>query len=247
MSRRDTLAERILRFNQQLAEVSLELPEGFSLLNPFTGPRSGLVQAVTTAFYHKFYDDDRPRRLILGSSPARRGTAVTGVPFADAELLETETDIDIDGYAIQPTSSGFLSDVIEGYGGHGRFYSDFIMSFVCPLGVVRTKPTGGEVNANYYDTKKLEHGLRPFIVDATKSQVAFGLDTSECYCIGSGENFRFLTTLNAEEGLFDHIVPLEHPRFITQYNPTRKEEYVEKYLRVLRREGMATTATISHP
>jgi len=196
MSGRTTVAERVLRFNEQLAETALQLPPGFTLINPFSGPRRGHVQEVTTAFYQRFYDDHRPRRLVLGSSPARRGTAVTGVPFADAELLASQTGIDIDGYAISRTSSGFIEDVIRRYGGRDRFYADFVMSFVCPLGVVRTNAKGGEVNANYYENKKLLESLRSFILDAMRRQLAFGTDASVCYCIGSGGNFRFLSKIN---------------------------------------------------
>jgi hypothetical protein len=64
--------------------------------------------------------------------------------------------------------------------------------------------------------------------------MAFGTDASVCYCIGCGENFRFLSNINMKERYFEKIVPLEHPRFITQYNPGRRDEFIEKYVRVLR-------------
>ncbi|HAJ56002.1 MAG TPA: DUF4918 domain-containing protein, partial [Lactobacillus sp.] len=44
-----------------------------------------------TTFYKKYFNDTKPRRLILGSSPARRGTAITGVPFEDEDELKKET------------------------------------------------------------------------------------------------------------------------------------------------------------
>lgn len=237
MSGRTTVAGRVLQFNEQLAETALELPPGFTVINPFSGPQKRHVREVTSAFYQRFYDDHEPRRLVLGSSPARRGTAVTGVPFVDAELLKSESGIDIDGYAISRTSSGFIDDVISRYGGRDRFYAEFAMSFVCPLGLVRRNAKGGEVNAKYYENKKLLESLRSFIVDTMKRQLAFGTDTSACYCIGSGENFRFLSRINMEERFFDKILPLEHPRFITQYNAGRKGEFIEKYVRALRGIG----------
>ncbi|WP_284764387.1 uracil-DNA glycosylase family protein [Arthrobacter sp. efr-133-R2A-63] len=233
MSGQTTVADRVLQFNEQLAETALELPPGFTVLNPFSGPQKEHVREVTTAFYQRFYDDNEPRRLVLGSSPARRGTAVTGVPFADAELLASEAGADIDGYAISRNSSGFIDDVIGRYGGRDRFYGDIVMSFVCPLGLVRTNAKGSEVNANYYENKMLLESLSSFIVDTIRRQLEFGTDTSVCYCIGSGENFRFLSKVNKTEQFFEKIVPLEHPRFITQYNPERREEFVEKYVRVL--------------
>ncbi|WP_055522757.1 uracil-DNA glycosylase family protein [Streptomyces graminilatus] len=232
-----TVARRILQFNEELAETTLELPPGFTVINPFTGPQQERVREVTTAFYHKYYDDDKPRRLVLGSSPARRGTAVTGVPFEDAKLLESETGVDVDGYAVSRPSAGFLHDVIRRYGGRDKFYADFVMSFVCPLGLVRTNHKRNEVNCNYYENKKLLELLHSFLVDTLERQLAFGTDTSVCYCIGSGENFKFLSKVNEGQRFFQRIVPLEHPRFITQYNRDREEEFAEKYLSALRGEG----------
>ncbi|MGW3387404.1 uracil-DNA glycosylase family protein [Streptomyces cinereoruber] len=233
-----TIAQRILQFNEELAETTLELPPGFRAVNPFSGPQKERVREVTTAFYNKYYDDDKPRRLVLGSSPARRGTAVTGVPFEDATLLESETGVDIDGYAVSRSSAGFLHDVIRCYGGRSKFYTDFVMSFVCPLGLVRMNAKEKEVNCNYYENKKLLELLRSFLVDSLERQIAFGTDTSVCYCIGSGENFTFLSKVNEERRFFRKIVPLEHPRFITQYNGDRKGEFAEKYLRALRGQGV---------
>lgn len=234
MDERTTVAHRVLEFNEELAETVLELPPGFKVINPFSGPRKGHVRQVTAAFYQKYYDDHKPRRLVMGSSPARRGTAVTGVPFEDAEFLESQTGINIDGYAIGPSSSGFIHEVIMRYGGRDRFYGDFVMSFVCPLGLVRRSPRGNEVNCNYYENKALLENLHSFIVDTMKRQLTFGADTSVCYCIGSGENFRFLSRVNKDQRFFQEIVPLEHPRFITQYNSERKDEFIEKYIRALR-------------
>ncbi|OEJ29000.1 DUF4918 domain-containing protein [Streptomyces agglomeratus] len=232
-----TVARRILQFNEELAETTLELPPGFTVINPFSGPQKERVREVTTAFYNKYYDDDKPRRLVLGSSPARRGTAVTGVPFEDAKLLESETGVDIDGYAVSRPSAGFLHDIISRYGGRDKFYAYFVMSFVCPLGLVRTNAKGKEVNCNYYENKKLLKLLHSFLVDTLERQLAFGTDTSVCYCIGSGENFAFLSKVNEGQRFFQRIVPLEHPRFITQYNRDREEEFAEKYLSAFRRQG----------
>lgn len=41
---------------------------------------------------------------------------MTGVPFEDAKLLESETGVDVDGYAVSQPSAGFLHDVIRRYG-----------------------------------------------------------------------------------------------------------------------------------
>ncbi len=108
------------------------------------------------------------------------------------------------------------------------------MNFVCPLGIVRTNAKGNEVNCNYYENKKLQATLKPFILESIRSQIDFGIDTSVCYCIGSGDNFDFVSKINKEHHFFDTIIPLEHPRFIMQYNSKNKDVYMEKYLSALK-------------
>lgn len=107
------------------------------------------------------------------------------------------------------------------------------MSFVCPLGLVGTNVKGNEVNCNYYESKKLQEYLLPFIVSSLRSQIKFGVDTSVCYCIGSGENYKVLTQINNEHHFFEKIIPLEHPRFITQYNSKNIDWYMKKYMTAL--------------
>ena len=235
MIKKKTFAEQVLQFNVKLSHESLDLPAGFRVINPFAGDQKEEVRKVTTAFYQKYYNDTDvyTRRIILGSSPARRGSAITGVPFEDAKHLQNETGIFIDKFYINKSSSGFLYDVIREYGGCKKFYSDFYMNFVCPLGIVRTNSKGNEVNCNYYENKKLQDALYPFIVSTIRSQIKFGIDTSVCYCIGSGENYSFLSKLNQEHTFFKTIIPLEHPRFIMQYNSKYQDIYMEKYINAL--------------
>lgn len=234
MSEKKTFAEQILQFNEKLSYMSLDLPTGYRIINPFAGEQKEQVKKITTAFYKKYYNDTCLRRLILGSSPARRGTAVTGIPFEDAKHLQSETGIFIDKFYINKNSSNFLFDVIKEYGGCEEFYSDFYMNFVCPLGIVKTSAKGNEVNCNYYESKQLQEKLYPFIISKLCDQVSFGIDTTICYCIGSGENYNFLTQINKKHHFFKEIIPLEHPRFIMQYNSKRKDEFITKYLSALR-------------
>ncbi|EAC8433643.1 SMUG2 DNA glycosylase family protein [Listeria monocytogenes] len=234
MTENTTIAKRILQFNEALRNSSFDLPEGYRAVNPYSGDQSELVEKITTAFYQKYYNDTKPRRIILGSSPARRGSAVTGVPFEDTKHLQNETGIFIDKFFINQSSSDFLYDVMTEYGGCKPFYTDFYMNFVCPLGIVRTNAKGNEVNCNYYENKKLQATLKPFILESIRSQIDFGIDTSVCYCIGSGDNFDFVSKINKEHHFFDTIIPLEHPRFIMQYNSKNKDVYMEKYLSALK-------------
>ncbi len=233
MNKKITFAEQVLNFNNKLSHESLDLPYGFKAINPFNGDQKELVKEITSAFYKKYYNDTRSRRLILGSSPSRRGTAITGIPFEDAKHLQSETGILVDKYYINQSSSGFLYDVMRKYGGCKKFYADFYMNFVCPIGIVRINSRGNEVNCNYYESKKLQKVLYNFIISTIRSQIDFGVDTSVCYCIGSGENYRFLSKINNEYNFFSKIIPLEHPRFIMQYNSKKKDVFIEKYINSL--------------
>ena len=80
MSEEKNFAKKVLKFNNKLSKISMKLPDGFKIVNPFSGDNREQVNAISEAFYKKFYNDSNKRRLILGSSPARRGTATTGVP-----------------------------------------------------------------------------------------------------------------------------------------------------------------------
>lgn len=230
MIKKHTFAEQILLFNDDLSRISIDLPDGFNMINPFNGDNKEEIKKITTAFYQKYYNDHNVRRLILGSSPARRGTAVTGVPFEDAKHLQQETGIFIDNFYVNKSSSGFLYDVINRYGGCESFYSNYYLNFVCPIGTVKVKPNGNLINCNYYESKQLKQTLTPFIINSIKTQLNFGIDSSVCFCIGSGENYNYLSKINDEYSFFNKIIPLEHPRFIMQYNSKHKDEYIKKYL-----------------
>lgn len=233
MDKQKFFSESVLEFNEWLANISLDLPDNYSFNNPFNGKNKEQIKEITNEFYKKYYNDNNKRYLILGSSPARKGTATTGIPFEDANHLYKETGIMIENFYINKSSSNFLYDVMEKYGGCKKFYKDFFMSFVCPLGIVNVNSKGNEVNVNYYENKKLENVLYDFIVDSLKKQIAFGIDTSICYCIGSGENFKFLTKINEQNKFFDKIIALEHPRFIMQYNSKDRNKYMDKYINSL--------------
>ena len=234
MYKQEHFSDKVLKFNDELADIVIDLPANFHLSNPFNSENKEKIKEVAYVFYKKYYNDDNKRFLILGSSPARRGTAVTGIPFEDANHLYKTTGIKIDDFYINKSSSDFLYQVMEQYGGCESFYKDFFMSFVCPLGIVKVNSKCNEVNCNYYENKKLESILYDFIVESLRKQISFGIDTSICYCIGSGENFKFLTKINEQYHFFDKIIPLEHPRFIMQYNSKDKNKYLSKYIDALK-------------
>lgn len=238
MKNEKTVADKILKYNDNLSKISVKVPDGYKIKNPYNGESGKKIKEIATLFYKKYYNDTRKRRLILGSSPARRGTAITGIPFEDAAHLQKETGIYIDEFYVNKPSSGFLYDVIEKYGGCDRFYADFYMNFVCPLGIVKINPEGKEVNCNYYDNQKLQNTLESLIIQSLLTLVDLGIDSTVCYCIGSGKNYEYLSKVNQKYKIFDQIIPLEHPRFIMQYNIQNKEMYLEKYLKALNNKLM---------
>lgn len=234
MVKQKSFSDKVLEFNDELSNMAINLPENYHISNPFNSENKEKIKEMTHIFYKKYYNDNNKRYLILGSSPARRGTAVTGIPFEDANHLYKITGIKIDDFYINKSSSDFLYEVMEQYGGCEKFYKEFFMSFVCPLGIVKVNSNGNYVNCNYYENKKIESNLYDFIVYSLKKQISFGIDTSICYCIGSGENFKFLTRINEQYHFFDKIIPLEHPRFIMQYNSKDKDTYLNKYTDALK-------------
>ena len=229
-----TTAQKILEFYDSLKNADISLPEKYRLITPFTGANQQRIAQITHRFYHRYYHDDKRRFMILGSSPARRGTALIGVPFEDVNHLQKDTGISLDAFGANKRSSSFLYEVMEEYGERQNFYKRFYMSFVCPLGIEKINLKGNWVNCNYYENVALKKCLHTFIVDSLRCQIDFNIDTSVCFCIGSGENFKFLTNINNKHHFFDAIVPLEHPRFIMQYNADRKEEFMQKYVNTFR-------------
>jgi hypothetical protein len=121
--------------------------------------------------------------------------------------------------------------MIDAYGGPQKFYSEFFISAVSPLGFTSEGTLGKSVNYNYYDSKKLTDAIMDFIIDSIKKQLEFGIRCDTCFCLGTGKNYKFLLQLNSELKLFEQITPLEHPRYIMQYKSKQKQFYISKYIR----------------
>lgn len=229
---RKTNSEKILDYCEKLSNIKLDSFENYIIINPYSSNKEQ-IKLITTKFYNKYYNDNKNRRLILGSNPARRATAVTGIPFEDAAHIQQTTGIFIDNFYVNKSSSNFLYDVIDEYGGCEKFYSDFYMNFVFPLGIAKINSKGSESNCNYYEIKQFEKKLEKYIIDFIKEILKLDIDTSICYCIGSGKNYEYLLKINKEYNFFKTIIPLEHPRFIMQYNSKNKDLYLKKYLTAL--------------
>lgn len=222
-----TFADRVINFNKNL-NYSGSLPENIRIMNPFRENKHALE--VSSRFYKKYYGDNRKRKIILGINPGRFGAGVTGIPFTDTKRLKEKCKLEIPDLATHEPSSVFIYEVIDAYGGVKKFYDDFYINSICPLGFVKKDKKGREKNYNYYDSRELMEIIKPFIVETLQEQLTLGVETDTCYCMGHGKNYRYLQALNAEHHFFNQIIPLEHPRYIVQYKSKHKEAYIRKYL-----------------
>ncbi len=231
-----SFADKVVEFNSKLV-FNGPLPPGVRIMNPFAANCQAIK--IASIFYQKYYNDKTRRHLILGINPGRFGAAITGIPFTDTKRLKKKCGITLSGIETHEPSSYFVYEVIDAFGGPQGFYSKFYINSICPLGfTIRTKQ-GKEVNYNYYDNPELTNAVYPFIVDCLQQQIAFGLETNICFCLGTGKNFSFLVGLNNKYHFFKKILPLEHPRYVMQYKSIDKLLYIEKYLTGFKEIGVS--------
>ena len=221
-----TVADRIIEFNRSL-DFSGILPDGINIMNPFNDE---YILKLSSEFYNKYYNDNFPRHIILGINPGRFGAGVTGIPFTDTKRLRGECGLPFSGRETHEPSSVFVYEVIKAYGGPEKFYSDFYIGAICPLGFTITDTAGKVKNYNYYDSADLTAAASDFILANLRKQLGFGIKTETAFCFGTGKNEKFLRSLNETYRFFDKIVALEHPRFIMQYKARSKSSYIDKYL-----------------
>lgn len=216
-----TFAEQVLHFYRNL-RITAKLPEDVVVLDPFANEESF---SYCAQFYRKFYSDNSPRTIILGINPGRHGGGVTGIPFTDPQKLEQNCGISNPFKKKTELSADFIYRMIEEYGGPQQFYGKFYFSAISPLGFTREGK-----NLNYYDVKELKSVLKDFITESLMRQLSFGINRQTCFCLGEGENFKYLKVLNENLGIFENIIPLAHPRFIMQYRRKRLSDFIEDYL-----------------
>lgn len=223
----DTIAKRLKQHFEDLHQHLPPVPAEVEWLLPLANlPETG---RVFSAFLEKFYNDLKPRTLILGINPGRFGAGVTNVAFTDPVRLVQECGIENDFEKKEELSAQFVYKVVHAFGGVNAFYQQFFVNSVVPFGFVKNG-----VNYNYYDEKPLQEAMKPLIRHHLNHLLALGMNAKVCYCLGEGKNFQFLSKFNEAEGFFEKIVPLPHPRFIMQYRRKRVEEFVEIYLSALK-------------
>ena len=219
------LSEKLIYFYQSLRPPK-NLPKGIGVLFP---QKDKQVIELVKKFFEKYFNDNNQRRLMLGINPGRYGAGITGVNFTAPRQLKENCRIDHHLSLTSELSAEFIYDIINEYGGVKKFYKDWFIGSVSPLGFVKNGK-----NINYYDDKKLITAVTPFIVDCINKHVAIGFTTEKCICIGGEKNFKFLSNLNNEHKWFKEIVPLPHPRFILQYRRKQKDQFIQQYLSALR-------------
>ncbi|HEU5291583.1 MAG TPA: uracil-DNA glycosylase family protein [Cyclobacteriaceae bacterium] len=220
-----TVADQILSFYKKLNSPTA-LPRGVQVMNPFQNKE---VFELCKKFYYQFYNDSQPRKLIMGINPGRLGGGMTGIPFTDPVKLEKLCGIPNSLQKKSELSADFIYTMIESFGGTQLFYSKFLFSSVCPLGF-----TKNGINMNYYDDQSLEKKTREFIISSIQTQLKFSIDREICFCMGEGQNYKYLLKLNSEYSFFNKIIPLPHPRFIMQYRRKKLHEFVNMYTQKLK-------------
>lgn len=217
-------SEKILSFFKTL-KIPTHLPKGVEVLNPYHDRKAF---ELCKQFYSQYYADSNNRKIILGINPGRLGAGLTGIPFTDPIKLKDICGINNSLPRKAELSADFIYQMINSYGGPLKFYQNFYITSVSPLGFTKDGK-----NLNYYDDKKLTKQLNPFILSSITKQLQFGIDRKTVYCLGEGENYKFLSKLNAEHRFFENLIPLAHPRFIMQYKRKSLTHYIDHYVEAL--------------
>ena len=220
-----TFARKAIRYFTDFKSPS-RLPSGIGLLNPYENAN---VQSAVKDFYQKFYSDDKKRIYIIGINPGRFGGGLTGISFTDPVAVRKYCGIENELGSKQELSSKFVYEVINHFGGVNKFFSNYFLSAVYPLALIKDGK-----NYNYYDDKKLFSFLKPHLIQSLKAQFEFGADSSVVVCLGK-KNAGYLKVLNDELKLFRKIEVLDHPRFIMQYRKNKIDYYIKQYINTFHR------------
>ncbi len=214
------IAEYIIDYYRHLRPYEA-LGDGVEYLDPFTDEE---VMKTVEWFYRRYYSGDEPRTLILGINPGRFGAGITGIPFTDPIKLQEVCGYENTYEKRAELSSDFVYQLIETYGGCERFYGDFIISSVSPLGYVK----GGK-NFNYYDSRAVFERLAPHL----RKHILWHFQTSISDNIvinwGKGKNKKFLGKL-MEEKPYKKLLHLPHPRWVMQYRRKSVDEWIDRFI-----------------
>ena len=221
-----TFGDRAFRFYTTL-ELRNKLPRGVVALNPY---RTQRIRDYIRLFLRKFFSDNHKRVLVFGINPGRFGAGITGVTFTDPIALETFCGVPNDLPKKRELSSVFIYEFIKLWGGPKKFYRDFFLTAVSPLGFVKNNR-----NFNFYDHPALLRDIKPFLIRSIESQLGFRARREAAIVLGTGKIRKVLEDLNRESCFFKTVHAVEHPRFIMQYRRRRLGDYLQKYYEVFER------------
>jgi len=219
-----TWAEHLFHFYTDLNPPE-NLPDGILWLYP---QERRDVRNILEVFLQKYYSDGQERILLLGINPGRYGAGITGINFTAPKQLKEICGIE-NPFSGTELSAEFIYKMIEAYGGVKKFYSNFFIGSVCPLGFVKNGK-----NLNYYDDKTLLKTIEPFIIENLTKLVSFNVHREICICVGGEKNYKYLSSLNNRYNWFQNIVSLPHPRFIMQYKRKFLDDHINLYLKILK-------------
>ncbi|MBD2700825.1 DUF4918 family protein [Spirosoma sp. BT702] len=218
-----TFADKAIRYYNSLVSPT-NLPVGVEVMNSFQAPD---VQRIVGEFYTKFFNDTDPRVFLLGINPGRFGAGVTGISFTTPQNLRRYCGIDNTLRDTPELSSRFIYQVVDAFGGAEAFYERFFLTSLFPLALTKDGK-----NYNFYDDRATTNALWPAITEAVRTQLSFGANRHVAVCLGR-KNETYLRRLNDQQGFFERIVTLDHPRYILQYKAKDVPLYLEKYIATL--------------
>lgn len=220
-----TFSEKVQLFYKNL-NLPDNLPRGIEVINPY---QHKVVKRCLGLFLDLYFADNRKRVLVMGINPGRFGSGITGVSFTDPVALHEHCGIENNFVKKRELSSEFIYRFIGKWGGTKKFYQDFFLTAVSPIGF-----TKNGLNYNYYDDKKLSSVVKSFIFHTLKQQIDFGVRDT-CILLGTGKNQKVFTEINKELGLFRKVYAVEHPRYIMQYKRKYLNDYLDKYMETFAR------------
>ncbi|WP_461041293.1 uracil-DNA glycosylase family protein [Spirosoma harenae] len=218
-----TFADKAIAYYNNLSAPT-NLPTGVDVMNPYQTPD---VRRIVEEFYSKFFNDTNPRVFVLGINPGRFGAGVTGISFTTPQNLRRYCGIENTLRDTPELSSRFIYQVVDAFGGAQAFYGQFFLSSLFPLAL-----TKGGKNYNFYDDRDTTNALWPAMTKTVRQQLAFGGARNVAVCLGQ-KNETYLRRLNDQQGFFNRIVTLDHPRYILQYKSKDAPLYLEKYISTL--------------
>ncbi|UFH55776.1 uracil-DNA glycosylase family protein [Spirosoma sp. KNUC1025] len=218
-----TFADKAIAYYNTLSAPAT-LPPDIGVMNPYQQPD---VQRIVAEFYTKFFSDSNPRIFVLGINPGRFGAGVTGISFTTPQNLRRYCGIDNDLRDTPELSSRFIYQVVDAFGGAQSFYSQFFLTSLFPLALTKAGK-----NYNFYDDRQTTDILWPAITNTVRTQLHFGAARHVAVCLGR-KNETYLRRLNDQQGFFERIVTLDHPRYILQYKTKDAPLYLEKYIATL--------------